>query len=249
MANLKSAQYIMIGIIVVLFVASVLLTIYAGISPGRALLDSTLDALDVSYVLIPFAIASNPPIFLAKTLDAGIFPLLAVILAAWFFDFINGINFKERMVLSRLKKMNDHVIVVPSNSFARSLLKELKSSSIDCVAIAENKREMRQIHNENEFAIAGDIRSMETFEIAGIKRARCLVACSKDDIQNALIAITAKTANPHIKIVVRADKDENRVKLMRAGAHKVIVPGKEAGIDMGNEIVRRIFEKRGLKKP
>jgi voltage-gated potassium channel len=107
---------------------------------------------------------------------------------------------------------------------------------------------MRQTHNENEFAIAGDIKSMDVFEIAGIKRARCLVACSKDDIQNALIAITAKTANPHIKIIVRAENEENVVKLMRAGAHKVIVPGKTAGVDMGNEIVKRVFEKRDYKK-
>jgi voltage-gated potassium channel len=248
MANLKSAQHIMIGIIAVLFTMSVIFTICAGVRPAEALLDAALDSLEVSYVLIPFAVAANPLILLAKILDAGIFPILAVILAAWFFDFINSINFRERTTLSRLKRMSGHVIVVPSNSFARALLKELKSSSIEGVAIAENRREMRQIHNENLFAIAGDIKSMDTFEIAGIKRARCLVACSKDDIQNALIAITAKTANPRIKIIVRADKDENRVKLMRAGAHKVIVPGNTAGIDMGNEIVKRVLERKAYKK-
>ena len=78
MANLKSAQYIMVGIIVVLFAASVMLTVGAGINLVRALLDSALDALDVSYVLIPFAMAANPLIFIAKILDAGIFPILAV---------------------------------------------------------------------------------------------------------------------------------------------------------------------------
>lgn len=238
----------MIGIIAALFAVSVILTAYAGISPGLALLDSALDALDVSYVLVPFALASNPLIFLAKILDAGIFPILAVVLAAWFFDFINSISIREHGVLSRLKRMDGHVIVVPSNSFARSLLKELKSSSIEGVAIAENRREMRQIHDDGLFAIAGDIRSMDTFEIAGIKRAKWLVACSKDDIQNALIAITAKTANPHIKIIVRAEKDDNRSKLMRAGAHKVIVPGNTAGIDIGNEIVRRVLEKKVYRK-
>ncbi len=248
MANLKSAQYIMVGIIVVLFAASVMLTVGAGINLVRALLDSALDALDVSYVLIPFAMAANPLIFIAKILDAGIFPILAVLLAAWFFDFINGINFKERMVLSKLKRMKGHVIVVPSNGFARALLKELKGSSIEAVAIAENRREMRQVHNEGLFAIAGDIKSMDTFEIAGIKRARCLVACSKDDIQNALIAITAKTANPRINIIARADLEENRVKLMSAGAHVVIVPGKTAGVDIGNEIVKRVLEKKAYKK-
>ena len=238
----------MVGIIAVLFILSVMLTIYAGIGPWRALLDSALDALDVSYVLVPFALASNPLTFLAKILDAGIFPILAVMLAAWFFDFINSVNLRERGVLSRLKRMEGHVIVVPSNGFARSLLKELKDSSVESVAIAENKYEMRQAHDDGLFAIAGDIRSMDTFEIAGIKRARCLVACSKDDIQNALIAITAKTANPRIKIIVRAEKDENRVKLMRAGAHKVIVPGNTAGIDIGNEITKRVLEKRIYRK-
>jgi hypothetical protein len=42
--------------------------------------------------------------------------------------------------------------------------------------------------------------------------------------------------------------EENRVKLMSAGAHVVIVPGKTAGIDMGNEIVKRVLEKKAYKK-
>ncbi len=248
MANLKRTRYTLIGIVVVLFLVSIVLAVYAGINPQIAIIDSLLDSLQISYNLIPLAAASKPLIFASKLLDAAIFPILTVILAAWLFDFINSINLKERAVLSKLKGIKDHVIVVPSNSFARCLLQEFKNSGIKVVAIAENRREMRQLHNENEFAIAGDIKSMETFEIAGINRAKCLVTCSKDDVQNALIAITAKTANPHIKIIARADIEENAIKLIRAGAHKVIVPGKTAGLDMGNEIIKHLFAKKPYRK-
>src|SRR5271156_1030944 len=103
MATLKRTQYTLIGIVLVFFICSVIITVYTGINPQVALLDSALDSLQVSYNLIPFSFASNPLIVIAKLLDAVIFPILTVILAAWFFDFINNINLRERMILSKLK--------------------------------------------------------------------------------------------------------------------------------------------------
>lgn len=247
MANLKRTQYTLIIIVVVFFVVSVILTLFAGIPLKVAIIDNVLDSLQVSYNLIQFSLASTPLILFSKLLDAAIFPILTVILASWFFDFIANINLRERMSLSRINRLEKHVIVVPYNSFAQSLLQEFRKSGIKTVTIVENKKDLAKLYREDELAVVGDIRSVETFEIAGIEKARCVVACAKEDIHNALISITAKTANPHVKIISRANKEENLTRLVSAGAHELVMAENTAGKDMGDEIAKRVLLKKTLK--
>src|SRR5271169_5608042 len=130
MINLKRTQYTMVLIIVVLFVLSVVITIYSGVSPQVSIIDAALDALQVNYNIILFASASTPLILVAKLLDALIFPVLTVLLAAWFFDFINHVNIREKLEFAKINKLENHVIVVPYNNFGKAMLKELKKSGI-----------------------------------------------------------------------------------------------------------------------
>jgi len=247
MTNLKRTQYTVILIIILLFIMSVLISIFAGIAPQIALIDSALDSLQVSYPFVQFSLASNPLILVSKLLDAVIFPLLTVLLAAWFFDFINNLNLRERMVLSKVNKLKGHVIVVPYNGFAKSVIQELENAGLEAVTIAENKKELLQLYKEDQLAIDGDIRSVETFDSAGIERAKCVVACGKDDVQNALISITAKAANSDIKIICRANKEENLERLEKAGVQTVIMAESTAGQDVGDELARRLLSKSELK--
>jgi voltage-gated potassium channel Kch len=226
---------------------SILISIFAGVNPQVSVLDNTLDSLQVSYNLIQFSSASNPLVLISKILDAGIFPILTVVLAAWFFDFITNIGLRERIVISKINKVEGHVIVVPYNGFAKSVLQELRGSNIKTVTIAQNKRELRELYNEGELAIESNMKSVETYDIARVSKARYVVACGKDDIENAIISITAKTANPDVRIISRVNKEENVTRLQNAGAQKTILTESAAGEDIGNEISRRLLSKRSLK--
>lgn len=247
MVSLKRTHYAMVILIIVLFASSVVISMLAGIGAGIAVIDSALDSFQISYNIITLSIASNPLILIAKFLDALIFPILTVLLASWFFEFINNINLRERLVLSRINKLDDHVIVVPYNNFAKAVVKELRKSGIKTVTIVQTKNELLQLYRENELAVRGDIRELETFDVARIRKARGVVACSKDDIENALITITAKTANPSTKIISRANKEENIKGLKSAGAFKILIPENSAGEDIGEEISKRLLSKTNLK--
>lgn len=247
MVNMKRTQYTLMLIVITLFIASLILSIAAGVGIGTALIENSLDSLQVSYYFVNFGEASNIFFFMSKLLDASIFPLLTVLLASWFFDFINNFNFKERIILSRIRKLKGHVIVVPYNGFAKALLSRLKEQGIKSVTITQNRRELKQLYKEDHMAINGDLRSVDTFEFAGIGKSLCVIACSKDDMQNALISITAKTANPDINVIVRANKEDDLYRLEKAGAYKTILAETTAGIDIGNEIVNRLIPKRSIK--
>lgn len=247
MVDQKRTQYTLIVIVLLLFLAALILSVAAGVSPQEALVENALDSVQVSYTLVQFSSAENLLFLVSKVLNSVIFPILTVILAVWFFDFINNVNFREGLVLAKIKNLQNHVIVVPYNSFAKSFLQELKDSGIKAVTIVENKKELVHLYKENELAIEGDPRSVKIFETAGIDNARCVVACSKDDIQNALASITAKTARPDVEVFVKANKEENIDRLERAGAYKTILAESTAGKEVGEEIAKRVLSKAGLK--
>lgn len=247
MVNTRRTIHTLIVIVVFFFMLSVMLSVASGIGVQEAFIDNALDSLQVNYSLAQFSSASNPPFLLATLLDATIFPILTVILATVFFDFINNININERLILTKIKKLKNHVIVVPYNSFAKSVMSELKGAGMKYVTIASSKKDLMQLYKSNELVLEGDLRSVETFNIAGLNKARCVVACGKDDIQNALISITAKAADPDMIIITRLNDDENLDKLEKAGAYKTVFMESTAGKDMGEEIAKRLLSKRMLK--
>jgi voltage-gated potassium channel Kch len=247
MVNLKRTRYTLILIVLILFVVSFILSVAAGINPETALVENSLDSLQVTYYFVNFSAASNPLFLISKILNSTIFPILTVLLASWFFDFISNFNLKERLVLSKIDKLHDHVIIVPYNSFAKVMAEDLKGIGIKSVTIAQNKKEVKQLYKENELAVEGDLRSVEIFELVKVNKARCVVACSKDDMQNALITITAKSAYPDVEVLVKANKEENLDRLDKAGALKTVLAETTAGIDVGKEIVKRLVSKRRLK--
>lgn len=242
MARVSKAWFNLVYLAAILFVVSVALTAASGTGPLTALLVNLLGSLQVYYGIItvqnPLA---NPLLLVANLLDTVIFAMLTVIFAAWFYEFISNINLKERGVLGRLKSLESHIIVVPYNSFSNTLLKEFRDAKIKAVTIATSRRELLPLYRQNELAIAGDIKQFETFETAGIAKAKYVIACSEDDLQNALIAITAKTANPRIKVISRVTKEEDIPKLDMAGAYKMILPEVTAGEKIGEEILKRIL--------
>ena len=240
MIERHGAWYNLIFVVAVLYVLSNIITIMAGISPDIAIIENTLASLQVTYTIIPYASATNPYILVSKFLDTIVFALLTVILAAWFFDFINNAGIRQRFAISTVKGLRGHIIVVPYNSFAHMLLHDFKNAGIKTVAITTNKKELHSLFEESHLAILGDIKSADTFRSAGIERAKYVIACGLDDIQNTLITITAKAANPNIKVIATISKEENIPKLDIAGAERTIMPEISAGERIGMELVRKV---------
>jgi voltage-gated potassium channel len=61
-------------------------------------------------------------------------------------------------------------------------------------------------------------------QLAGILRAKGLVAALDSDASNLYLVLSARTLNPDLFIVARAGAEDTSEKLMRAGADRVISP-------------------------
>ncbi|WP_390903846.1 potassium channel family protein [Trichothermofontia sichuanensis] len=74
------------------------------------------------------------------------------------------------------------------------------------------------------FAIQGDaILDASLFKL-GIDRAICLVTALPTDAENLYTVLSAKTLNPRIRTIARANTEEGIQKLQRGGADAVISP-------------------------
>ena len=236
----RNANYIIVFVAMIMFAISVILTILAGIDPGIALIWNVLASLYISYNLIPNSMLANPLIFTSSLLDALVFALFAVFLATWFIDIIRSINITEYLILSKVKRLKGHVIVAPFNEFSRVLAEELLKGGFKFVVIANNEVEAARLYGRKMLAVVGEVRTEDSFKAAGIDRASYLIACDDDDVKNALIAISARDANPNVKVISRVIEEENLQKLDKAGASWVVIPGVTAGKRMGDEIVKRM---------
>jgi len=64
----------------------------------------------------------------------------------------------------------------------------------------------------------------ETLREAGVEHARRLAACLPNDADNVYVVLTARDLGPNLHIVARAAEEQAEVKLIRAGANRVVAP-------------------------
>ncbi len=242
MADSQTTVLSVVFVSLFLFIVAITLTIAAGVDIRLALIWNTLAALDVAFSINQiYSNAANPLVFVANILDAFVFALLAVAIATVFFRFINNIDIERRGALSRIKRLRKHVIIAPYNSFASALMKEFNTASIPYVVITDSEPEARKLYEKKTPVLIGIIASSDAFKTAGIDRARLVVACDEDDTQNALICVTAKSANPRMRILSRVSRLDSIPKLGKAGAYRMILPEVATGTKLGEEISKAMI--------
>jgi len=142
----------------------------------------------------------------------------------------------EKMV----SKLKNHTIVCGLGRTGQAAIKELYKEKVPFVVIEkdETKIEEAKEHYPNLIYIHGDATQDETLLKAGIKSASNLIVATADDADNLFITLSAKNLNPRLRIVTRANREENVIKLKRAGATEVILPNVIGGLRMASLAIR-----------
>ena len=224
----------------VLFVAAMLMTLAAGIGPAAALVWNILASLNIIYFTLPVSIADSTMLLAADLTDVFVFALIAVWLATVFFRAIKRVNFHDKRVRGRIAKLEGHIIVAPFNGFAQTLIAGMQGSGMKFAVIAKSLTEASKLQAQGVLAISGNPSSVEAMESAGAAKAKYVVACSEDDIENTLISISAKAASSSVKVISRLAKQENMPKLSRAGTYKIVMPEAAAGKTLAGAILKSI---------
>ena len=148
--------------------------------------------------------------------------------------------FKETRMHKTIDRLKNHIIVCGVGSTGRHVLKELAEYNIQTVLI-DIDPEAVALHREmfpHAMCITGDATDDDVLAKANIASARGIVAAMANDKENLYLTISAREANPTVRIVARGSDLRVLEKLRKAGADTVVSPNYIGGLRMVSELLR-----------
>jgi len=92
------------------------------------------------------------------------------------------------------------------------------------------------------YFIEGDAAQDEILEKAGIEKASVLVSVIDSDSDGLYIALAGRTYNPDMYIIVRANEQSAKPRMIRAGANKVVLPFVMSGLKVAETVINPAVE-------
>jgi voltage-gated potassium channel len=144
----------------------------------------------------------------------------------------------RRKLVKKIKGLKDHYIICGFGRIGEIIARQLKERGISVVIIENKPENLSRLEESGYYVVAGDATREEVLQEAGIERARGLVAVVSTDADNVYIVLTARSLNPGLDIVARAEESGAEKKLLRAGADRVESPYEMGGRKMAHAILR-----------
>ncbi len=124
----------------------------------------------------------------------------------------------------QIEAMKDHYIICGYGRMGQQIIKKLNANGVPCVVVENNPEQLPRLRDEHIPHVEGSAADDETLRLAGIERARGLIAVAASDEANVFIVLTARGLNKDLNIVARSILKENEDKLRHAGADLVMSP-------------------------
>jgi voltage-gated potassium channel len=167
------------------------------------------------------------------------FVLIAYLLK-WFAEYIIGLsdNVRRLRVKTRVDRLKDHYIICGLGRVGAEVAREMHHEGVPFVALDRDKAKVDEALTAGYLALPLDSTNEESLKSVGIDRAAGLVAGLGEDSLNLFVTLAARSLNPELLIVARANRPENEVKLKRAGANRVAMPYQIGGYHMASMALR-----------
>lgn len=144
-------------------------------------------------------------------------------------------------MVRRIASLGDHIIVCGAGKVGSNVVASLQNEQEAFVVVEKDEAVYQQLLEDKVLAIYGDATLDEVLLSAGLDRAKGIITALSHDADNVYVTLTAKSLNPSIKIVARADRPEAEEKLRRAGADTVIFPSVMGGRQLVSAMVRPVI--------
>jgi voltage-gated potassium channel len=155
-------------------------------------------------------------------------------------DYMMGlqVNVRRARTRSKVEKLRNHYIVCGLGRVGSQVAREMFLEGVPFVALDRDEGKVQAALDAGYLAMQLDSIDEEALTQAGIKHAEGLVAGLGEDSQNLLVTLSARSLNPDLYIVARANRPESEIKLKRAGADRVAMPYQIGGYHMASMVLR-----------
>jgi len=148
----------------------------------------------------------------------------------------------ERRAHKRLARMldelTDHFIICGYGRMGEIIAREFARHNVPFVIVERNPERMHVAMEQGFVAVEADASNEDVLRRVHINRARGLIAAVSTDAENVYAVLSARLLRPDLFIVGRAETDDARIKLKRAGADRVISPYHLGGIQLAQTALR-----------
>lgn len=162
--------------------------------------------------------------------------------ATLFMSLLVGGELFERRRTRRLSRMlddlRDHYIVCGFGRIGGIIANEFARQGAPFVIIERNAERMHRAIERGYLAVAADASNEDVLRRVRIDRARGLIAAVSTDAENVYAILSARLMRPDLFIVGRAESDDARAKIKRAGADRVISPYHLGGLQLAQTALR-----------
>jgi voltage-gated potassium channel len=145
---------------------------------------------------------------------------------------------ERRKMQDRIAGMSGHYVVCGFGRVGATVARELEDSGRGVVVVDILAESIERARAAGYLVVEGDATTEDTLLAAGIERAVGLVATIDEDVYNVYVVLSARTLNPGLFIVARANLPAAEARLKRAGADRVVSPYRMAGHRIAELAVR-----------
>jgi voltage-gated potassium channel len=145
---------------------------------------------------------------------------------------------EQRRLARMLDELTDHFILCGYGRMGEIIAREFSRHQVRFVVIERNPDRVHAAMDAGFLCVEADASHEEVLRRVHIERARGLVAAVSTDAENVYAVLSARLLKPDLFIVGRAETEDARVKLKRAGADRVISPYHIGGIQLAQTALR-----------
>jgi voltage-gated potassium channel len=136
---------------------------------------------------------------------------------------------EQRRMTEAIARLRNHFILCGFGRVGATVARELEHAGVAVVVIDSLAESADAAASEGHLVIHGDATHDSVLVEAGVAHARGLITTVDSDPQNVYVTLSARSLNPKLFIVARANEEGSEAKLRQAGADRVVSPYTRAG--------------------
>jgi Trk K+ transport system NAD-binding subunit len=209
-------RYVLAVVAAIVVVSSLFLYLVAGMSPLTAVYFTVSTITTIGYGDVTLINAPWPVLVFGILLE-----LVGAAVIATFFAVITDtlVGTRLRQALGGLhRNMDDHFVVCGLGNIGHRVVEQIHRMHFPVVAMElnEGQKSIAPVRRSGVSVLIGDAREVANLQKLEVGRARCLIVCTDDDISNLEIALTVRTLNPDLKVVLQLHDPDLAARVQRA---------------------------------
>ena len=159
----------------------------------------------------------------------GVLSFLISIIVAAFNEEMDEL--RESSTYAELNRLDSFIIICGFGRVGQHIARQLDKDRLSFVIIDTKDVNVLKAKRLGYFVIHEDASKNGVIQNAGINKGASAIICTTgDDVINVYITLTSRHLNPDIRIISRANNQDNVKKLYQAGASNVMQPFEIAGM-------------------